>query len=419
MKCIYLVQYFPPEKSSGSNLVEDLLEGFSMHGWDTEVFTPTPTRGVTDEQRREYAHKRVEAKYDGKLTIHRMHLYREGKSFIGRAIRYILFSIECFWKAATVPADFIFTGSGPPTQGVVVGLAKKVSGKKVIYNLQDIFPDSLVTAGICKENSFLMKIGHAMENFTYRNADHIITITDDMKANIVKKGVPENKISVIRNWIDTDKVKHISREDNTLFDELKLSRDKFYVVYAGNLGKVQGVDVILEAASLMKGHKDIRFVIFGNGSEEDHLRKIVNEKNLDNVLMYPLQPIKRVSEVYSMADIAVISCTPGTGGSGMPSKTWTIMAAGVPIIASFDMPSEMERTIKQAGCGYCVQSGSVEDLMDAVMKIYGDRLATTKMAENSRCYAVKMASKEKSVALYIESISKILEKGKSREDCSG
>ena len=221
----------------------------------------------------------------------------------------------------------------------------------------------------------------------------------------MKKGVPEDKISVVRNWIDTDKVKHISREDNLLFDELKLPRDGFYVVYAGNLGKVQGVDVILKTASLMKNYRDIKFVIFGNGSEEENLKKIVNDKHLDNVLMLPLQPIERASEVYSMADVSIISCTPGTGGSGMPSKTWTIMAAGVPI--------------KQAGCGYCVQSGSVEDLMDAVMKIYGDRLATTKMAENSRCYAVKMASKEKSVALYIESISKILEKGKSHEDCSG
>ena len=408
MKCIYFVQYFPPEKSSGSNLVEDLLEGFSNHGWKTDVFTPTPTRGVTNEQRKEYIHKRIEVKYNGKLTIHRMHLYREGKSFIGRAIRYILFSIECFWKAATVPADFIFTGSGPPTQGVAVGLAKKVSGKKVIYNLQDIFPDSLVTSGICKEDSIFMMIGHIIEKFTYHNADHIITITDDMKANIMKKGVPEEKISVIGNWIDTDKVKHISRIDNKLFDELKLSRDKFYVVYAGNLGKVQGVDVILEAALLMKKHKDIRFVIFGNGSEEENLKKIVDEKNLDNVFMYPLQAVERVSEVYSMADVSIISCTPGTGGSGMPSKTWTIMAAGVPIIASFDIPSEMKRTIESAECGYCVNSGDVKALAGTIEKISKNSMETARMAKNARIYAEKCVSKDTAIAAYIAAISKII-----------
>lgn len=412
MKLVYLVQYFSPEKASGLQLVEDLLEGFSAHGWKTDVFTPTPTRGVTDEQRKEYARKRVEIKYDGRLTIHRMHLYREGKGFVGRAIRYLLFSIECFWKAATVPADFIFTGSGPPTQGVVVGLAKKVSGKKVIYNLQDIFPDSLVTSGICGENSFLMKIGHAMENFTYRNADHIITITDDMKANIMKKGVPEDKISVVRNWIDTDKVKHISREDNLLFDELKLPRDGFYVVYAGNLGKVQGVDVILKTASLMKNNRDIKFVIFGNGSEEDNLKKIVRDKHLDNVLMFPLQPIERVSDVYSMADISIISCTPGTGGSGMPSKTWTIMAAGIPIIASFDMPSEMERTIEEAECGFCTRAGDENELTEKIIRVFGDSRLKKCLGQNARRYAEKNVSKAEAVEKYIKSIERLVDKEK-------
>ena len=412
MKLVYLVQYFSPEKASGLQLVEDLLEGFSAHGWKTDVFTPTPTRGVTDEQRKEYARKRVEIKYDGRLTIHRMHLYREGKGFVGRAIRYLLFSIECFWKAATVPADFIFTGSGPPTQGVVVGLAKKVSGKKVIYNLQDIFPDSLVTSGICGENSFLMKIGHAMENFTYRNADHIITITDDMKANIMKKGVPEDKISVVRNWIDTDKVKYISREDNLLFDELKLPRDGFYVVYAGNLGKVQGVDVILKTASLMKNYKDIKFVIFGNGSEEDNLKKIVRDKHLDNVLMFPLQPIERVSEVYSMADVSIISCTPGTGGSGMPSKTWTIMAAGIPIIASFDMPSEMERTIEEAECGFCTRAGDENELTEKIIRVFGDSRLKKCLGQNARRYAEKNVSKAEAVEKYIKSIERLVDKEK-------
>lgn len=412
MKLVYLVQYFSPEKASGLQLVEDLLEGFSAHGWKTDVFTPTPTRGVTDEQRKEYARKRVEIKYDGRLTIHRMHLYREGKGFVGRAIRYLLFSIECFWKAATVPADFIFTGSGPPTQGVVVGLAKKVSGKKVIYNLQDIFPDSLVTSGICGENSFLMKIGHAMENFTYRNADHIITITDDMKANIMKKGVPEDKISVVRNWIDTDKVKHISREDISLFDELKLPRDGFYVVYAGNLGKVQGVDVILKTASLMKNNRDIKFVIFGNGSEEENLKKIVNDKHLDNVLMLPLQPIERASEVYSMADVSIISCTPGTGGSGMPSKTWTIMAAGVPIIASFDMPSEMERTIEEAECGFCTRAGDENELTEKIIRVFGDSRLKKCLGQNARRYAEKNVSKAEAVEKYIKSIERLVDKEK-------
>ena len=159
MRIIYLVQYFQPEQASGLQLVEDLLEGFAKHGWHVELYTPTPTRGVSAETRKEYTKKRIEKRHDGLVTIHRMHLYREGTNFISRALRYVIFNIECFWKVATVPADFIFTSSDPPTQDVVVRFAKKFSRrKKVIYNLQDIFPDSLITSGICSKDSMLATV---------------------------------------------------------------------------------------------------------------------------------------------------------------------------------------------------------------------------------------------------------------------
>ena len=406
MKCIYLVQYFPPEKSSGSDLVEDLLEGFAQNGWDVELYTPTPTRGVTDEVRKEYAKKRIEKRCDGKVTIHRMRLYKEGKGFISRALRYVLFSVECLWKAVTVPADFIFTGSGPPTQGVIVGIAKKISRKKkVVYNLQDIFPDSLITSGISTEKSLLVKIGHAMERFTYRNADVIITITDDMKANVVSKGVNPDKVKVVRNWIDVDKIMPVAREDNSLFDELKIDRNKFNVVYAGNLGKVQGVEVIIGAAKLLENQDKIYFVIFGNGSEEDTIRK--QAANLSNISVFPLQPMNRVSEVYSIGNVGIVPCKSGTGGSGMPSKTWTIMATGTPIIASFDLDSELDRVIKQAECGYCVESGNAKLLAEAILNMKNDESLTKHMGENARKYAENQVSKEQALRNYIKIIEAV------------
>lgn len=402
MRLIYFVQYFWPEKASGMQLVEDLLEGFAAQGWYVDLYTPTPTRGVTKEQRKAYAKMRIEKKCGGKVTIHRMHLYGEGRNFIARAFRYFIFSIECFWKAITVPANFIFTGSGPPTQGVIVGLAKIVSGKKFIYNLQDIFPDSLVTAGICSEKSPLMKVGRWMERFTYRHADVIITISDDMKDNVLRKGVPPEKVAVVRNWIDTDKVKPVTREENRLFDELNLPREQFYVVYAGNLGRVQGVEVIVEAARLLKDHLDIQFVIFGNGSEEESIKKL--SADLSNLSIFDLQSIERVSEVYSMGDVAIIPCKPGTGGSGMPSKTWTIMATGTPIIASFDLGGEMEQIMREADCGFCAEAGNAEKLSDAILELYDDFERKVKMGLDARNYVEEYACKETCVRQYIEDI---------------
>ena len=403
MKMIYLVQYFPPEQASGLQLVEDLLEGFAKQGWDVDLFTPTPTRGVTGEQRKEYVSKRTEKIWNGKVTIHRMHLYREGTGFISRALRYVIFSIECFWKAVTVPADVIFTGSGPPTQGVVVGLAKKLSRKKkFIYNLQDIFPDSLVTSGICNEDSILMKIGRIMENFTYKSADKIITITNDMKANVLSKNVDYEKLEVVRNWIDVEKIIPVLPEDNLLFDEYNIDRKKFNIVYAGNLGRVQGVDILVSAAEMLQDKTDIHFVIFGNGSEEEKIKKKVSQ--LSNLSIFPLQPMNRISEVYSLGDICIIPCQAGAEGSSMPSKTWSIMATGTPIIASFDLGGEMEKTLKEAGCGYCVPAGDASALAEKIKTMKEDPDDLMVLGKNARNYAIEHVSKEQSVKKYIDII---------------
>lgn len=403
MRLTYFVQYFPPEQASGLHLVEDLLDGFIKHGWDVNLYTPSPTRGVTDSQRKEYANKRIEKRYNGKLTIHRMRLYREGRGFFSRALRYVLFSFECFWKAVTVPADFIFTGSGPPTQGIVVSIAKKLSReKKVIFNLQDIFPDSLVASGICDKESKLMIIGRVMENFTYKNVDVIITITEDMQANVISKGVDPEKVKVVRNWVDVNRVKPITEDNNRIYEEFKLEHGKFYVVYAGNLGKVQGVEVILEAARLLEKQERIHFVIFGNGSEEKYIKR--QAEYLTNVSLFPLQPMDRVSEVYSLGSVSIIPCKSGTGGYGMPSKTWTIMAAGTAIIASFDLGGEMEKVIKDAKCGFCINAGDAEMLAMRIMELYMNPQEVVMMGLNARKYVIEHASSKLAVQKYIEII---------------
>ena len=191
-------------------------------------------------------------------------------------------------------------------------------------------------------------------------------------------------------------------EENRLFEELGLARGKFYVVYAGNLGKVQGVDVILEAAEMLKNKSDIHFVVFGNGSEEENIKK--QAEHLTNVSIFPLQSMERVSEVYSLGDVSIIPCKPGTGGSGMPSKTWTIMATATTIIASFDLGGEMERTIKEAGCGCCVQAGDAKALADAIVRLKNDPETVKTMGKNGRRFAEEQVAKEQAVQKYIEII---------------
>jgi len=410
MRMLYFVQYYKPEKASGGVLVEDLLEGFAQHGWKVDVFTPTPTRGVTPTIRKEYsrAPKKKEVFFDGNLTIHRMALYEEKSGFVSRTIRYCIFSLQCLAKGLLEPGEIVFSGSGPPTQGLIGGLIHKVTKKKFVYNLQDIFPDSLVNSNMCSQDSVFVKIGRKIEDFTYKNSDVIITISEDMKRNILKKNADKGKIYTIRNWIDVTRIYPICKSNNSLFDELNLDREKFYVTYAGNIGYAQGIEYLIDVAAVLKECKEIQFVIFGNGSEEEKIKNKIREYNLSNVQLFPLQPEERMSEVYSLGDVSVVTCRPGTGASGMPSKTWIIMACGTPILGFFDLNSEFEKTIKQADCGVCVESGKVDELAQTIRNMSTNYNQCRVYGENARKYAVENVSKEKAVQKYIDIIENII-----------
>ena len=369
MKILTFSAYFTPEIAASMYLTENLLEGMCKAGHDVELFVPTPTRGISLEIRAEYSQKKLETRYDGHLTIHRFWLFREGRNPILRAFRYGLLNLIFIWKGLLTKADVIFVQSTPPTQGLVSGFLRLIKRIPVVYNLQDIFPDSLVNTGLTKKGSILWKLGRIIENFTYRNADKIIVISDDFKKNIMGKGVPEDKIEVIPNWVDTNDVHPIPRQLNSLISELNIDSSKFIVLYAGNFGRAQGADIVLRAAERLIDEDKIQFVIFGGGSEFQDAIDYVVEKNLKNVIIRPLLPPERVSEVYSLGDVAIVTCKEGFGNSCVPSKTWSIMACETPILAVFDLDSELCKLIQEVQCGECICPSNVEKLTSKIIEL--------------------------------------------------
>lgn len=408
MNILNLSHYYFPEKISSSHLTEDLEDAYIKAGHTITVFAPTPTRGISDDIRRSYKNKLYEERKSGAIKIHRFHMMREGKNPIGRAFRY--FCVH--WKHYKVAIkqtniDVIIAGSTPPTQGLVCAIVAKKLSKKYkkkipfIYNLQDIFPDSLVNIGMTKRGSLIWKIGRKMEDYIYKNADRIVVISEDIKRNIMEKGVSEEKVQLTYNWINTQEVHPILPENNWLLNELGLNPKNFYVVYAGNLGKAQGIDVILEAAELLKSHVSIQFLIFGNGVEEESIRTIMKQKHLSNVQLYPLQPVERVSEVYSLGDICVVACKKGNGVNAFPSKTVSIMATATPVLASFDRESELCRLIENYQCGVCCEPEDARVMADTILQLFEDSVAVIKMGQNARRLVETRFGKATCVAEYV------------------
>lgn len=413
IKILQLSPYFAPEQISSSHLSKDLTDGYINNGMVIENYVPTPTRGISAEVRKKYKKIKYEEIHDGRVIIHRFSMFREGKNPILRALRYLLVNIKQYFKGSRAKdIDLILAGSTPPTQGMLCAMVKKKLSKRYkknvpfIYNLQDIFPDSLVTAKMTKKGSIIWKIGRKIEDFTYKNADKIIVISEDFKRNIMEKGVPEDKIVIIPNWVDSEKVYPIERKDNVLFSRYGLDPEKYYICYSGNIGHSQNMRMLLNTAKELKTElPDVRFVLVGEGAAKEEVTSIVANEGIDNVTVLPFQPYEDIAHVFSLGDAGLIISKPGIGNSSVPSKTWSIMAAARPVICSFDDDSALSKLIREVGCGVTAQAEEgTEAFKKAIYELYNNREKNAEIGALGRKYLTEYLDKDKCVGMYVETI---------------
>ena len=405
MRILLLPPYFKPEQMASSHLDDNRYVAFAQVGFDMELYVSSPTRGVDDETRLRYEELKKDVDYEGKMKVYRFSMFREGKNPILRALRYVLCwckQLYYGWKAKNI--DLIYLVSTPPIQGVLGGLLKKIKRVPFVYNLQDIFPDSLVGTGLAKKGGLLWKIGRVIENFTYRNADKIIVILEDFKRNIMAKGVPEEKIVVVYNWVDEEAVKHVAREDNKLFDAYGLDRKKFYITYSGNIGLTQNMDMLLEVAKeLETAEPDIQFVLIGEGAYKKRVQEIIAEKNIGNVALLPFQPYEDISHVFSLGDAGLVISKPGVGENSVPSKTWSILSASRPVLANFD-ENELKTIVAENQCGIFTKAGDKEAFKQAILDLYNDKSRCEQLGRNGREFILKNLTRAVGTQKYVEVI---------------
>ncbi len=395
MKVLFLPNYFYPEHAASSYLGENTKEAYANAGFDMELHTPTPTRGIDKETREKYKKIKYEEMYNGKLKVKRFAMFGEPKNSLLRAFRYGLCILRQFINGLSAKnVDVLSIASTPPINGLMFPFFKWFKSFKIVYNLQDIFPDSLVNTGMTKKGSFIWKIGAIVEKITYKYADKIIVISEDFKKNIMEKGVPEEKIGIVYNWVDENAVVDVKREDNPLFDKYNLDRNKFYICYSGNVGYTQNMEMLLDLAKEIEDNTDIGFVIVGDGAFKPKLEELIKEKDIKNITLIPFQDYKDISYVFSLGDMGLIISKKGVGTNSVPSKTWSVMSAKRPVLASFDKGSELDQIITENNCGICVDADDKEILKEAILGCLENRENLHILGENGRDFILKNLTKE-------------------------
>lgn len=411
MKILHLPAYFKPEHAASSYLVDNMYQAFTDAGMEMIVYAPIPTRGVSEEVRAEYKKMLIEKLYGSRMSVYRFSLIKEGRNALIRAFRYFIACLMQFWRGAfyeeSRECDVLFIFSTPPIQGAMAAMVKKFNKMPLVYNLQDIFPDSLAGTGLAKKDGLLWKMGRVLENFTYKNADKIIVISEDFKKNIMAKGVSEEKIVVVYNWVDQNAVVDVPREQNKLFDKYGLDRSKFYIEYSGNIGLTQNMDMLLEVMEeLQVSHPDINLVLVGEGAYKAQVEKIVAEKQLKNVYLLPFQPYEDISYVFSLGDAGLVISKPGVGANSVPSKTWSIMSASRPVLANFD-ENELKQIVEEHNCGIFTKAGDKEAFKQSILALYNNREMAVEMGKNGRQFVMDNLTREVGTQKYVDVIKEV------------
>jgi colanic acid biosynthesis glycosyl transferase WcaI len=206
-----------------------------------------------------------------------------------------------------------------------------------------------------------------------------------MKENLVRKGVPAVKISVLPNWVDLNTVRPVAKE-NTFRTEHGL-QGRFVVLFAGNVGFAAGLEGVLQAAAVLRREQDVVFLIVGEGSAKASLARMVGDLGLSNVRFVTSQPRQRLSEVLGVADVSLVPLRPGMGSLSVPSKTMSIMASARPVLAVVPVDSEVRRIVEQARCGRWVSPEDPASLAAEILALRSEGDQLESLGVNGRRYA--------------------------------
>ena len=409
-KILVIEQHFYPEVAATGQLLLDLCEDLVKAGYQVKVITGNPTELY---QKKINIPRRED--YQGIEIIRLKNTTLSKYNMAGRVINYLTFHLSIFFYIIfSKRPDLVLVLSNPPFisfHGLILKILKKC---KVIYNVQDLFPDLAVELGKLRNKPFIFVL-KTLSKYIIRKMDKVIVVGECMERKIkeeVLKDTEANHIITIHNWADGEKLKVVGvvgAEDNYLKKEWGLE-GKLVILYSGNIGYLHEFDTIISAAEDIqnKGYKDVVFVFIGEGIKKEYIRKKAEEKGLNNILFFPYQPRKMLTHSLGVADVSLVTLEKGFEGMVVPSKIYGILASGRPVIAVVGGENEIVEIIREGNCGKIVRIGDYQGLEDGIMKYYKDREKCREDGLNGRKYFEKNFDRKITTRKYIEVIEEVL-----------
>ncbi len=379
-RLIFINRFFAPDHSATSQLLSDLA--FALVESQHHVHVITSRQRYDDPQ----ANLPAESVEQG-VHVHRVASTQFGRSALaGRGIDYISFYAS-LWRCVLSLArrgDIVVAMTDPPLTSIPAMRAARRRGAYFVNWLQDIYPEVAIELGVP-----LVKGpgGRALSQFrdaTLNAADANVVVGQRMAEYLLSRGIPKDRIQVIHNWSDDDRINFVANANNPLRHQWGLD-NKFVVGYSGNLGRAHEFNTVLAAAEQLRHNPRIVFLFIGGGHRMEELERTAKARGLESTFrFFPYQDREHLKYSLNVPDIHWISLKPAVEGLIVPSKFYGIAAAGRPIIAITARDGEIARLVQHHQCGLVIEPGKADALAAALVRLSTDAQSLAVMGAGAR-----------------------------------
>jgi len=400
-----ITPYYPPDGGPSAPIYSAIAEALADYGYQVEIITAFP-----------HYKSSVSPKYRGKWFVSEKHesisIYRgfvcagNVSNIWKRILNYLSMDLSASILAFRhAKPDLVLTHTPILIIGLAALLLRRFRGVPFLYYIEDLYPDVVVQAGAIKQG-WVSRLLAMQERWAYSSSSHIVTMIEAQKEVLVRLGIPGGKISIIPCIVDIDLISPIGKK-TTVRENLKLS-DQIIVSYIGVFGYAQGVETILLAAKILQGRSDLHFLIVGAGPKKDALLQLKAMHQLENVTFLEYQHRDKMPELLAISDISLVPLKRNVGTYAIPSKTYSIMASGRPLIATVEEESDLGKLILQTGAGLVVPPENANVLADAIVQLADSPEMREKMGKAGRSYVATYLNRAKVMSQWGELVEETI-----------
>ncbi len=395
--CFFNRSYWPDQAATGqllTELAEDLVARF---GCEVTVVAGRALHAPQADAPRVWPVRREQ--HNGVTILRSASTTLRPARFAARATNYLSYTASAALASLQIGRpDIIVSLTDPPIIGRLALAAARRTGARFVFLCEDVFPE---VARLLEDfhNPLINRSLDRLNRMLLREADAVVAIGERMRERLVgEKGADPSRVHVIHNWADCDAIQP-GDKDNAFARAHGLA-DKFVVMHSGNVGLSQNLGVVIDAAERLRAHDHLVVAIVGDGAHRERLERAAAERRLTNVRFFPYQQKARLHESFATADAFLVSLEPGIEGYIVPSKLYTILAAGRPFVAAVDPSCEVARLAIEHRCGVLAAPGDADALASAILTLHDDPAMARAMGERARQLAWRFDRRAAAQAYY-------------------